>query len=249
MVYVSSIIVIPVLQCFCLCVRATSFFPDQVTFGRESNADYVRIMLHGSEIISDVIDDFKPSILLSVDYPSTHESASLGNTVDPDDVQSKPIVLLQSVEGPGSSHPDTLFTVILTDPDAPSRENPEWSEMCHWIATNFTLTASLDADPLIRFRQQPPDKQQAPAELVEYLPPSPPPKTGPHRYAFLVFRPKDGHGHGRLSTPDDRKHWGTGKARHGVRQWANENDLIPVGECEEDFNPTWHLLSMILIGI
>lgn len=23
--------------------------------------------------------------------------------------------------------------MVLTDPDAPSRENPEWSEVCHWI--------------------------------------------------------------------------------------------------------------------
>jgi phosphatidylethanolamine-binding protein (PEBP) family uncharacterized protein len=27
------------------------------------------------------------------------------------------------------------FTVALTDPDAPSRKDPGWSEMCHWIVT------------------------------------------------------------------------------------------------------------------
>jgi len=27
------------------------------------------------------------------------------------------------------------FTVALTDPDAPSKKNREWSEMCHWIVT------------------------------------------------------------------------------------------------------------------
>lgn len=26
------------------------------------------------------------------------------------------------------------MTLALTDPDAPARDNPEWSEMCHWIA-------------------------------------------------------------------------------------------------------------------
>jgi len=26
------------------------------------------------------------------------------------------------------------MTIILTDPDAPSRKDPKWSEMCHWIA-------------------------------------------------------------------------------------------------------------------
>ena len=25
------------------------------------------------------------------------------------------------------------LTIVLTDPDAPSRESPEWSEVCHWI--------------------------------------------------------------------------------------------------------------------
>jgi hypothetical protein len=26
------------------------------------------------------------------------------------------------------------LTIALTDPDAPSRGNPKWSEMCHWLA-------------------------------------------------------------------------------------------------------------------
>jgi phosphatidylethanolamine-binding protein (PEBP) family uncharacterized protein len=25
------------------------------------------------------------------------------------------------------------LTVVLTDPDAPSRKDPRWSEFCHWI--------------------------------------------------------------------------------------------------------------------
>lgn len=26
------------------------------------------------------------------------------------------------------------LTIVLTDPDAPSRGDPKWSEVCHWIA-------------------------------------------------------------------------------------------------------------------
>ncbi|KAI9713297.1 MAG: hypothetical protein M1812_006656 [Candelaria pacifica] len=66
-------------------------------------------------------------------------------------------------------------------------------------------------------------------EVVEYMAPSPPPKTGKHRYVFLVFEPADGKSATNLTVPEDRKHWGTGKARHGVRQWASENGLVPVG--------------------
>lgn len=27
----------------------------------------------------------------------------------------------------------TGLTLALTDPDAPSRKDPKWGEMCHWI--------------------------------------------------------------------------------------------------------------------
>ncbi|RYO75870.1 hypothetical protein DL766_009088 [Monosporascus sp. MC13-8B] len=32
-----------------------------------------------------------------------------------------------------------------------------------------------------------------------------------------------------LTKPEDRQHWGTGKERHGVRDWALDNGLAPVG--------------------
>ena len=62
-------------------------------------------------------------------------------------------------------------------------------------------------------------------ELVEYLPPSPPPKTGKHRYVFVLLEGKTNH----LRTPKERPHWGYGKVRHGVRDWAEENQLEVVG--------------------
>lgn len=30
-------------------------------------------------------------------------------------------------------HPTSGLTLVLTDPDAPSRDDPKWSEMCHFI--------------------------------------------------------------------------------------------------------------------
>jgi phosphatidylethanolamine-binding protein (PEBP) family uncharacterized protein len=32
---------------------------------------------------------------------------------------------------------DALYTVIKTDPDAPSREDPKWGEWLHWIVTDI----------------------------------------------------------------------------------------------------------------
>ena len=50
-----------------------------------------------------------------------------------------------------------------------------------------------------------------------------------NRYVFLVFAPKNGTTEPlHPSKPQERKHWGTGKERGGVREWAQENELVPV---------------------
>ncbi|TKA79036.1 hypothetical protein B0A49_04500 [Cryomyces minteri] len=104
------------------------------------------------------------------------------------------------------------YTVILTDPDAPSRDNPEWSEMCHWIATGYP-------------------GQPKWTEHVHYKPPGPPPKTGKHRYVFLLLAPANGTTEElHLQKPADRKHWGFEHERDGVRKWAQGQGLVVVGE-------------------
>ena len=68
-------------------------------------------------------------------------------------------------------------------------------------------------------------------EVVEWKPPGPPKKTGKHRYVFLVFAPQNGTTLPlNLSKPKERKHWGTGEERKGVRDWAKDNGLVPVGK-------------------
>jgi len=56
-------------------------------------------------------------------------------------------------------------------------------------------------------------------------PPGPPPKTGFHRYVFVLL----GGDNTNLTAPDKRKNWGTGKERHGVRKWAEEQGLVVLG--------------------
>lgn len=64
--------------------------------------------------------------------------------------------------------------------------------------------------------------------MIGYKPPGPPPKTGKHRYVFLVFAPKNGTTEQlKLSKPKDRQHWGYEK-EGGVRDWAESNGLVPV---------------------
>lgn len=119
------------------------------------------------------------------------------------------------------------YVVTLTDPDAPSRENPKWSEMCHWIAiVSSPSSTSLSTSTL---PQPNPDSITAiskPNDVMPYKPPGPPPKTGKHRYVFLVWAPRNGTKEElRLKKPGSRKHWGFGKEGKGVREWAEGEGL------------------------
>lgn len=141
------------------------------------------------------------------------------------------------------------LTIALTDPDAPSRSNPKWSQICHWIATDVHLTpsssSSSDNDDELHILGG--GKQhQALTEIMPYKPPGPPPKTGKHRYVFVALAPKNGTTERlNLSAPKDRQRWGFEGERAGLREWARENGLGVVGE----FCVSIWLRSVMLIVI
>jgi phosphatidylethanolamine-binding protein (PEBP) family uncharacterized protein len=180
---------------------------------------------------TEVIDDFLPSLTLSIAWRDDH--ADLGNTIKPQHLQNQPAITLRdetsSLESTTSS---MTYVVTLTDPDAPSRDNPKWSEMCHWIATNVSVSEKTFAIlplPEVELTRVSDDDNSKPNDVIEYKPPGPPPKTGKHRYVFLVLAPKNGTSETlHLSKPKERQHWGTGKDEGGVREWAEENELVPV---------------------
>ena len=69
-------------------------------------------------------------------------------------------------------------------------------------------------------------------EIVPYMAPAPPPKTGDHRYVFVVLAPK-GTQDKALKAPKERPHFGYGKMGAGVKEWADENGLVVVGRARE----------------
>jgi phosphatidylethanolamine-binding protein (PEBP) family uncharacterized protein len=176
-----------------------------------------------------VIDDFLPSLTLSVSWSDVH--AKLGNTINPKHLQKQPTITLHD-ETSSSATSDVSYVVTLTDPDAPSRDNPKWSEMCHWIAANLTLSSStFSILPLPGFSLgSKVGRTSGSDNVMPYKAPGPPPKTGKHRYVFLVFAPKNGTSETLyLSKPKERQHWGFGEEGKGVRDWAAENELVSVG--------------------
>ncbi|KAK3986781.1 phosphatidylethanolamine-binding protein [Cladorrhinum sp. PSN332] len=183
-------------------------------------ANKVREQLQKAEIIPTVIDDFVPSFLLSVSWPDAKQEASLGNTLKPDDLQDVPVVSVKSVFGGQKSGENIV--IVATDPDAPSRDDPKWSEFCHWIGVSTGSGSGSERGRL-----------ELDETVVEYKPPGPPKGTGKHRYVFLALVAVNGTTQRlELSKPKERKHWGYGgdgnNEVEGVRRWAGENGLVVV---------------------
>jgi len=118
------------------------------------------------------------------------------------------------------------LVITLTDPDAPSRKNPEWSEMCHWIAVGLpvNVTSSTCSSSTISPHPQPFK------DIMPYKAPGPPPKTGKHRYVLVAYVPKNGTAEPLdLVAPNERQHWG-GEESGGVAEWAEGMGLVAIGE-------------------
>ncbi|CAD6439521.1 50d2df29-4c6d-4642-ad4c-382fac93b2a7 [Sclerotinia trifoliorum] len=185
----------------------------------------IRKILKKSSIIPDVLDPFIPSCYLIPSYfPSSSSSSSsspkpktvkLGNTLLPSQTQSPPSL---QIFCPGKMVVEGGLTVILTDPDAPSRGDDSLSEMCHWIARVPEVVIELQG---VRVWVNASDL----VGVVDYKAPAPPKGTGKHRYVFVLLEGENAH----LKGPEERKHWGFEEPGSGVREWAEKANLTVLG--------------------
>uniref|UniRef100_A0A914EBW6 Uncharacterized protein n=1 Tax=Acrobeloides nanus TaxID=290746 RepID=A0A914EBW6_9BILA len=76
-----------------------------------------------NEVVPDVIST-APKNLLKVSYDSGVE-VNFGNTLTPTQVKNAPKISWDA-------EPDSLYTLAMTDPDAPSRKDPRFREFEHW---------------------------------------------------------------------------------------------------------------------
>lgn len=172
------------------------------------------------KIIPEVVDKFETQGLLTIEY-NDKDKVTLGNTLKVDNTQNVPTI--QFTINAGNQElafdisKDDKFTLVLTDPDAPSNKDHKWSEYCHWIVTDLPLNEAKDESPESLSTILDYSKGK---ELLPYVGPAPPPKTKKHRYVFLLYKQDPS---ATLSAPPDRPTWGTGVAGSGVRDWISKN--------------------------
>lgn len=175
--------------------------------------------------------------MITVSYGQDFEVA-LGNTLKPSETQHLPELHI-TFNASGAEAPTLLttgadaaaasvgaepsYTLVMTDPDAPSRTDKSYSEYLHYLVTGIKLPAASPEDPTADIAARLP--VEAGNTLVPYMGPGPPPKTGKHRYVFVLLRetrPQPAKFDG------DRARWGTETNGYGLQEYAEKNGLVPV---------------------
>jgi len=114
-------------------------------------------------VIGDVIDMFVPSMDMAVYYGS--KQVTNGCEIKPSATVDRP-----NVQIAGRHFDESLYTLVMTDPDAPSPSEPNMREWVHWIVTD--IPGATDA--------------AQGREILPYMGPRPP--IGIHRYIFVLFK-------------------------------------------------------------
>lgn len=91
-------------------------------------------------------------------------SVNYGNELTPTQVKEQPIVKWAADE-------NSFYTLLMVDPDAPSRTKPDYREFRHWAIVNIPGNSIEKGDV-----------------VADYIGSGPPKGTGLHRYVFLVYK-------------------------------------------------------------
>jgi len=153
------------------------------------------------DLIPSVIpSDFRPSIQLDIVF-SGGKSFTAGEKLTKEETSEEPRVAFLDTDDLGSGESST-YTIVLADPDAPSRADPKFGQWRHWIQpglkpTSVQALASIEGNAALEAQSSQastlPFVTTDTHAATPYKGPGPPPGSGIHRYTFLLFRePKTG---------------------------------------------------------
>ncbi|KAH8295289.1 hypothetical protein KR018_009599 [Drosophila ironensis] len=125
-------------------------------------ANSVEEVFKSNGVVPDVVANAPPQ-LLKVTY-ANGLVAKDGVELTPTQVKDQPAV-------EWDVQPGEYYTLIMTDPDAPSRAEPKFREFKHWVLVNIAGNDLTTGD-----------------QIAGYVGSGPPKGTGLHRYVFLLYK-------------------------------------------------------------
>ena len=102
----------------------------------------VREKFEKESVVPDILDD-SPVSVLNVSYISGVK-ADLGNVLTPTQVKDQPTIQWEAKE-------NTFYTLLMTDPDAPSRAEPTLREIRHWLVVNIKGSDVSSGETIVQF--------------------------------------------------------------------------------------------------
>lgn len=161
--------------------------------------------------------DEQPQHPLQVKYSGV-EVNELGKVLTPTQVKDRPTSIAWDGLDPGK-----LYTLVLTDPDAPSRKDPKYREWHHFLVVNMKGNDISSG-----------------TVLSDYVGSGPPKGTGLHRYVWLVYEQdkplkcdepilsnRSGDHRGKFKVAAFRKKYGLGSPVAGSCYQAEWDDYVP----------------------
>ncbi|KAJ3639532.1 hypothetical protein Zmor_002887 [Zophobas morio] len=147
-------------------------------------------------VVPDVVD-VAPEVVAEVSYPSGVK-VDLGNELTPTQVKDIPSVKWNADN-------NAVYTLCMTDPDAPSRQDPKFREWHHWLVGNIP-GGNVDQGEI----------------LSAYVGSGPPKGTGLHRYVFLIYKQN-----GKINFDEKRlpNNSGDGRGGFSIRKFAEKYKL------------------------
>ncbi|CAL5445249.1 unnamed protein product [Camellia sinensis] len=125
----------------------------------------------------DVLDMFVPCIAMNVYYGPKH--VTNGCSIKPSIAMNPPRVTI-------TGHSPDLYTLVMTDPDAPSPSEPAMREWVHWIVSDIPGGSNPTRGRRGDWFEE--AASHIRNEILPYMAPSPP--IGIHRYIMVLFQQK-----------------------------------------------------------
>ena len=133
-------------------------------------------------LIPDVFSDSKfveslGSLNLNIQYGWT----SCRAVMRPADVTRVPTVTTST-----KLEENALYTLIVVDPDAPSRVKPIYRSYFHQVVID--IPGKQTTPPVLQENESPKFTLNGGRTALEYISPAPPYNSGPHRYIHMLFK-------------------------------------------------------------
>ncbi|KAH3752820.1 protein D2-like [Dreissena polymorpha] len=152
-------------------------------------------------VTNDVINDV-PGTLLLVSWGI--KNLYPGDKVWPRDIKQEPSIKYDA-------DPEDIYTLMFVDPDAPSRADPQFGEVLHWLVVNI-----------------PGHEVQKGEVKAAYIGSGARQGTGLHRYVFVLFKQPAG----KIDFSDFEyipNNTANGRRSFKSRDFAAKNSLILIG--------------------